>query len=293
VHVLRAEPGSLVGRLRGQRDPREVAGRAVRARPQHAGAHPDLRAAVPPCERLGAHHDRRGAVSHGGTHQQPQRSRDDPTGQDLLTGHPVAVLRLRVQRAVAAVFHRDVRKVGLGRTGLPCVLHGHGRIDVHEVGLGSGRCLVRGRATAEGGRFRQVDRRADRGQWAGLVRVHELLRADGQRHVCGARFDGHAGHPEGGRRGRARVLDVHDGPAEQSGVTERRLSAHHLLARDEPLGGVAEEHHVDVLRGQRRVGQRVADGFLREAPERPAGDLAERGDRCSSYPDCGHEELPP
>jgi hypothetical protein len=123
--------------------------------------------------------------------------------------------------------------------------------------------------------------------------VGELLRADGQRHVRGARLDGHAGHPEGGGRGRARVLDVHDGPAEQSGVTQRGLSAHHLLSRDEPFGGVAEEHHVDVLWGQGRVGQRVPDGFLREAPERPAGDLAERGDRCSGYPDFGHEGLPP
>src|SRR5437870_3636355 len=111
--------------------------------PQRPGPHPHRVGPEPAGRLLGAEHDGGRAVADGGAHEQRQRPRDLPAGEDLLDGDVAAVLGLGVELAVALVLHGDAGEVLRGGAALLHVVAGHAGVDVHERRLPAPPLLFR------------------------------------------------------------------------------------------------------------------------------------------------------
>ena len=133
VEVVGPDAGLLVGLARRPARPRPALPARGRCRTPatlartRTGSTSRRRAYV-----LGADDDGGGAVADRRAHEQGERPGDLPAGQHVLDGHLVAVLGVRVERAVPVVLHGDAGEVlGRGAAALH-VRPGVDGVDVHE-----------------------------------------------------------------------------------------------------------------------------------------------------------------
>src|SRR3989304_5480632 len=167
--------------------------------------------------------EQRTAVAEGGAHRAGQGLRHQRRVEHVLQGVDLAVLGVRVQRAVVVVLHGDASELLLRRAVALHVLPGEGGVEVHEHGALLAGALGRSRQLAAltvafGRRHRRLHLRrplhvhggAGGGRRPPLVLVVELLEADGQGDVVHAGGDVQPGQGEGGGGAGAGVRRLED-----------------------------------------------------------------------------------
>ncbi len=197
---------------------------------------------------LGCGDDRAGrAVADAAAVVQAQRRGDGHRLQHVFFGDRVAQVRLRVVLRVRVALHRDV---------------GHRALQVghrHAVLGGIGRGQLRERAGRGGvGQPQVVGDAARAHRQAAVAGVLQLLDAEREHDVVGARGHGVGGATQRLGAGGAGVLDARGGDARQAQCTGQRAGG---LADVVLFEADAEPRGLDLLEADAGVEQSLVEGF--------------------------------